>query len=79
MGVTSVVRENSADTSFLAEARDRRVKYVWWTIGAVGISMLDAFVDANFKDFDVTPIVRRDSGGDGTWLGVRVSFPGPRR
>jgi hypothetical protein len=69
----------SSDTTSLADAQDRKVKYVWWTIGATCISMLDAFVDAHFKNFDVTPIAKRDFPGDDTWLGVRVSFPVVRR
>lgn len=60
----------------LACARDRKVKYIWWTIGAVGLSMLDAFVDAHFKDFDVTPIARIERAGAGTMLGVRLSWAG---
>ncbi len=65
---------STSDT--LACARDRKVKYVWWTIGAVGLSMLDAFVDAHFKDFDVTPIARVERGGAGTLLGVRLTWAG---
>ncbi|MBI5835622.1 MAG: hypothetical protein HZB25_00090 [Candidatus Eisenbacteria bacterium] len=58
----------------LQSARDRRAGFIWWTVGAVGLSMLDAYVDAHFKNFDVTPVTALPGRRGQAFLGLRVGW-----
>ena len=54
---------------------DRQAKW-WWLGGAVFLSMVDAYVSAHLRDFDIAPEpVSLQDGGVG--LGARVSFAYP--
>jgi hypothetical protein len=58
----------------LQSARDRRAGFIWWTVGAVGLSMLDAYVDAHFKNFDVTPIAGNPRRPGEAFLGLQLAW-----
>ncbi len=53
--------------------RNERTGFVWWTATAVGVSMLDAYVDAHFRQFDVRPVARWSPRGSPAWLGIRLA------
>ncbi|HVP39059.1 MAG TPA: DUF5683 domain-containing protein [Candidatus Saccharimonadales bacterium] len=59
---------------YLQDARNRRSGFIWWTVGAVGLSMLDAYVDAHFKNFDVTPIAAEPGKHPAGFLGLQLAW-----
>ncbi len=76
-----------AETAALArndynEAYDRRATAAWILAAAIGASMLDAYIDAHFEQFDADfgpdPKLKDDATGATTaYVGVRWAFTGP--
>ena len=66
----------AVDSLDALDFRERQRGYWWWTAGAIGLSMLDAYVDAHFKNFDVTPVASSmpRPRGSATWLGLSVRW-----
>jgi hypothetical protein len=76
-----------AETAALArndynEAYDKRATAAWILAAMVGASMLDAYVDAHFEQFDTDfgpdPRLPDDATGQSdVYLGLRLAFRGP--
>jgi hypothetical protein len=79
-----------AETAALAradydDAYNRRATAAWILAAAVAASMLDAYIDAHFEQFDADfgpdPTLRDDAtgaGGPAAYVGLRFAFTGPR-
>jgi len=82
--VSALIEDKKAQDVYLTgyeeylERMDRRNGYIWWTVGVVAYSMLDAYVDAhlfNFDEDDVSISIEPSPDTGGVRFSLRVPIP----